>query len=115
MFGRRERKRAFQREPITQLEDLRDDCVALFINSGMTQKEVHQAGGPTPATISKWLYKETMFPRMDSIRAMLQAMGYDLLPVPIKVAQQERKRARTARLDIAVNRVTMPQKRGGRR
>ena len=75
MFGRRERSSPYQRDPITDLEDLRDDCIALFINSGMTMKQVHVSGGPTPQTISKWLYKETRFPRMDSIRAFLQARG----------------------------------------
>jgi len=90
MFGRKERKKAWARDPITSLEDLRDDCVALFINSGLTMKEVHARGGPTPHTISKWLYKETRFPRMDSIRALMQALDYDLVAMPTLDAQQYR-------------------------
>jgi hypothetical protein len=59
MFGRSERKTPFQREQNQKLENLRDDCIALFIDSGYTQKQIHERGGPTPATISKWLYGET--------------------------------------------------------
>lgn len=91
MFGRRERSSPYQRDPITNLEDLRDDCIALFINSRLTMKQVHENGGPTPGTISKWLYKETRFPRMDSIRALLQALGYDLVPMPVIQAQKYRQ------------------------
>ena len=92
MFGRRERKTPYSREPITDLEDLRDDCIALFMNSNITMKEVHHRGGPTPGTISKWLYKETRFPRMDSIRAFLQALEYDLVPMPRIAAQNYRSK-----------------------
>jgi hypothetical protein len=92
MFGRRERSTPYQTEPRTSLEDLRDDCVALFINSGLSMKQVHLNGGPTPSTISKWLYHETRFPRMDSIRALMQALGYDLVPMPILAAQSYREK-----------------------
>ena len=80
MFGRGRNRKGprFQREPRADLEDLRDDCIALFLNSGLRQWEIADAGGPTPATISKWLYKETRFPRLDTIRAFVRAMGYDL-------------------------------------
>jgi hypothetical protein len=64
MFGRSERKTPFQREQNQKLENLRDDCIALFINSGLTQKQIHERGGPTPTTISKWLYGETHFPTL---------------------------------------------------
>jgi hypothetical protein len=61
------------------------------MNSDMTMKAVHEAGGPTPQTISKWLYKETRFPRMDSIRAFLQALGYDYVIMPRIKAQRYRE------------------------
>ena len=56
----------------------------------MTMKQVHVSGGPTPQTISKWLYKETRFPRMDSIRAFLQALGFDYVIMPQAQAQKYR-------------------------
>lgn len=67
-----------KREPITSLEDLRDDCVAVVLNSGQSFKRVHEKGGPTPQTTSKWLYRETRFPQLATIRAMLNACDYDL-------------------------------------
>lgn len=82
MFGRKNGKR-WQREPLAKLEDMRDDCVALFLNSGLTQEEVHRRGGPTPATISKWLYKETKFPRLDTMRALVLALGCDFVIMPV--------------------------------
>lgn len=67
-----------KREPIEALEDLRDDCIAIVINSKMTFKQVHERGGPTPKTVSKWLYRETKFPRLATIRAILNACDHDL-------------------------------------
>lgn len=94
MFGRKERKTPFKREPLTDLEDLRDDCIALFQNSGLTQKEIHARGGPTPHTISKWLYKETVFPRLDTIRAFVQALGGNLvieMPGSLDIRRSKKK------------------------
>lgn len=88
MFGRKDRKTPLRRKPITSLEDLRDDCIALFLNSGMTQKQVHEQGGPTPATITKWLYKETVFPRLDTIRSIMQVLGADLVAMPRNEVEQ---------------------------
>lgn len=68
----------FKREPIAELEDLRDDCIAVVFNSGQTFKDVHANGGPTPGTIGKWLYRETRFPQLATVRAMLKACGHDL-------------------------------------
>lgn len=73
------RKTPLKREPVTALEDLRDDCIALFLNSKLNYQQVHAAGGPTPQTISKWLHKETMFPRLDTVRALLKALNADLV------------------------------------
>lgn len=74
-FGKTIRRTPFQRELDNDLEGLRDDCIALFLNSGLRQKDIHQAGGPTPGTISKWLYKETMFPRYSTIASFTRALG----------------------------------------
>lgn len=70
------------REPIAQLEDLRDDCIAIVMNSGMTFKQVHERGGPTSQTTSKWLYRETKFPQLATIRAILNACDHDLTIAP---------------------------------
>ena len=71
------------REPRSDLEDLRDDTIAVVLNSKMTFKEVEDAGGPTRATLSKWLYRETKFPRLDTVRSALQACGHDFAVVPL--------------------------------
>jgi transcriptional regulator with XRE-family HTH domain len=117
MFGRKERKRHWQREPLASLEDMRDDCVALFLNSGLTQDQVHQRGGPTAGTISKWLYKETRFPRLDTMRALVRALGCDFVIVPADIAAQYRGQAREQRLALDVTfagtpRLTRPKRRG---
>lgn len=78
---RKEDKRR-ERQPIIDLEDMRDDTIAVVLNSGMTFKRVHEAGGPTAQTLSKWLYKETRFPRLDTIRATLVVCGYELRVQP---------------------------------
>lgn len=82
-FGRKGRRQALQRDQLEHLENMRDDCIALFLNSKLTQKDVHERGGPTPGTISKWLYKETFFPRYTTIDSFLRAMGYGLMPFPL--------------------------------
>ncbi len=83
MFGRTERKEPLKREQLAQLEDLRDDCIALYLNSPMTQKDIWAAGGPTPGTITRWLYKETYFPRYETIERFLMALGFGLTPMPL--------------------------------
>jgi hypothetical protein len=98
--GRRQRKTPFKREPNAELEDLRDDSIALFLNSGMNFQAVHANGGPTPQTVSKWLHKETMFPRADTIRAICRAVGGDLVIVGAKTAGQIAGRSQVTRLNI---------------
>lgn len=71
-----------KREPLTSLEDLRDDCIAVVINSGQSFKRVHERGGPTPQTTSKWLYRETQFPQLATVRAMLKACDHELTIAP---------------------------------
>lgn len=113
MFGRKERRTPFQRETSDRLEALRDDCIALFINSGLTQQEIHARGGPTPATISKWLYKETMFPRMNTIISFAAALGGDLVIMGRAGADQLRGRPVHERLDLDTpfaGRPRMPRK-----
>lgn len=81
MHHAKKRKSWMIREVDEDLENMRDDCIALFLNSGMTQQQLHAAGGPTPATISKWLYKETKFPRYSTINDFLRGLGYRLAVV----------------------------------
>lgn len=113
MFHRKPRRTPFQREQDEKLEHLRDDCIALFIDSGLTQKQIHANGGPTPQTISKWLYGETHFPRYASIEAFLAALGHELMPVSSRVAAELRAKGRNTYLNIDVSfagRPHMPQK-----
>jgi hypothetical protein len=100
MFGRKNRKQPLKREPITDLEDLRDDCIALYRNSGLSFSQVHANGGPTPQTVSKWLYKETHFPRLDTMRALTKAVGGEMIIVGSKTAQQILGRSQTGRLNL---------------
>jgi hypothetical protein len=106
VFGFRNRKAPLQRKPLAQLEDLRDDCIALFLNSKMTMKQVHAQGGPTEVTIRRWLYKETRFPRMDTVRSLLLALGADMVVRPRDQAEAEYQQPIAARLglDISVDR-----------
>lgn len=109
MFGRANRKNPLERTQSRKLEDLRDDCIALFINSGLTQKEIHEAGGPTTGTISKWLYKETFFPRYDTIERFLLALGHELMPVSSRVADELRGKGRNTYLNVDVGFVGRPR------
>jgi hypothetical protein len=109
MFSQRVRSTPLKREPIARLEDLRDDCIALFINSGMTQQEVHALGGPTPATISNWLYKITKFPRLDTMRALVQAVGGDLVVVSAERAKELRTLSYGDRLNLDVTPLSRPR------
>jgi hypothetical protein len=75
-------KGASVREPIAQLEDLRDDCIAVVLNSKLSFKAVQERGGPSPQTTSKWLYKETRFPQLATVRAMLNACDHEITIAP---------------------------------
>jgi hypothetical protein len=102
MFGRRkERKTPFVMEPRADLEDLRDDTIALFLNSGLSFQQVHANGGPTGPTVSKWLYKETRFPRLDTMRALVKAVGGDIVIVGAKTAESLQGRTPANRLNVA--------------
>jgi hypothetical protein len=118
MFGRKGPKRRWKREPLANLEDMRDDCIALFINSGLTQQQAHERGGPTPNTISKWLYKETRFPRLDTMRALILALGCDFVIMAADQAAAYRSSAIGDRLglDVALlGQPRMPQRRKAKR
>jgi hypothetical protein len=79
MQGTKARKTPFDRDPDEALEALRDDCIALFLNSKMTQAQVHAAGGPTPPTINRWLYRTTMFPQYRTISSFVEALRHRLV------------------------------------
>lgn len=70
--------------PLTDIQDLRDETVGIMRASGLTQKQIHERGGPTPATQTKWNYEETKRPWINTIRGALQACGYELAIVPAK-------------------------------
>ena len=86
IHGTKKRKYSFVRDIDEDLEGIRDDCIAMYLNSGMTQQQIHAAGGPTPQTISKWLYKETMFPHHSTISSFVRALGCKLV-----VADRDKK------------------------
>ncbi len=48
MFGHKTKQGPTKREPLESLEDLRDDCIALYLNSGLTQRQIHERGGADP-------------------------------------------------------------------
>lgn len=75
---------------VVDLEDLRDDTIAVVLNSGYSFERVHREGGPTAQTLRKWLYRETRYPRLDSVRSTLQACGYDFFVLPQTVMNSER-------------------------
>lgn len=110
-FGRKGRAAPLQREQLEHLENMRDDCIALFLNSGLRQRDIHERGGPTPATISKWLYKETFFPRYTTIDSFLRALGYGLTPVPLGNITQMRDIPRHERLHISPFLPVLPERR----
>jgi hypothetical protein len=114
-FGRKGRRTPLTKEVVEEMENLRDDCIALFLASKKTQKEVHEQGGPTPGTISKWLYRETFFPRYDTIHRLLRALGYGLAPVHLDDVSARRSEIRVA-LRIPFNGgPRMPAKKGAKR
>lgn len=100
-----------QRDPERELEDIRDDCIAVFLNSGMTQQQVHEAGGPTPNTISKWLYKETRFPQFVTIRSLLKACGGDLVVMSASNAEEARTHTPEDRLGVSSPTASMAARR----
>lgn len=102
MFGRKERKTPYVREPLVTLEDLRDDCIALFRDSGLSMKQVHEQGGPTPNTVARWLYGETKFPRLDSMRALFKAVGGEIMIVGPSLASRLSQNSRTNRLELSM-------------
>ncbi len=108
-LGQTVRRTPFQRELDEDLETLRDDCIALFLNSKMTQKQVHQTGGPTPGTISKWLYRETKFPQYRTINSFVMALGCQLMIVDRNAQVDPVVRAKVAR--AGKHRPKMPPKK----
>ena len=73
------RKSFTRREPIAELEDLRDECIGIALETKRSFKDIHEKGGPTPQTIAKWFYRETRFPQLATVRAILRACDYDLV------------------------------------
>lgn len=115
MFGKKERKNPLVKQLNRELEDLRDDCIAMFINSGLRQQDITARGGPTPATISKWLYKETHFPRLHTIQSFVAALGFSLQIAPATHARDMRSTATVSqrlKLDVSfAGKPKMPPKK----
>lgn len=108
------KKQTPKRDPEPELEDIRDDCIAIFLNSGMTYEQVHANGGPTHNTITRWLYKETRFPQFATIRSFLKACGADLVPMSADWAENVRLNSLQERLGVSVEfagKPTMPRRK----
>jgi hypothetical protein len=101
-------KQTPKRDPEPYLEDIRDDCIAIFLNSGMTQEQVHQNGGPTHTTITRWLYKETRFPQFATVRSFLNACGADLVAVSSSRAARMKEAPIEGRLGLTIDFVGKP-------
>lgn len=67
---------------LVDIQDIRDTVVGIMKASGLTQKQIHERGGPTPGTQSKWNYEETKRPWLNTMRGALQACGYDFVIAP---------------------------------
>lgn len=94
------------RETETELEAVRDKCIHLFTNSGLKRKDITAAGGPTSGTISKWLYRETRFPRYTTIASFLEALGCKLT-----VADRRTKEPEKEPVSLPQKRPKMPKRR----
>lgn len=70
------------KEPLVSVDDLRDEVVGAIQRSGMTYAMIKAWGGPTSSTLSKWQHRETKKPRLDTMRAAAQAVGYDIYVLP---------------------------------
>lgn len=63
--------------PAISIESIRDDTISVIRNSHLTFDEIRAKGGPTPATLTKWLERTTQRPQLNTIAAALDACGYE--------------------------------------
>lgn len=52
---------------------------AAILRDGRTQKEIAQAAGVTQPTIHNWLWGSTISPRLNTIVAVADALGFDIV------------------------------------
>jgi hypothetical protein len=78
-------EKAMKNPPKISIEDLRDETMAIVRKSGLTYDEIHAKFGASGTTLTKWNYKETLRPQLNTIRGTLRACGFDLVIAPQKV------------------------------
>lgn len=59
------------------IQDLRDDVMALIRNARVDYEDIHAKFGPTPTTLNRWDKKEIKAPRIGKMRSALRAIGKD--------------------------------------
>ena len=59
------------------IADLMEDTISVIRNSKLTFEQIRAKGGPCPATLVKWLSRETTRPQLNTLRAALVACGAD--------------------------------------
>jgi hypothetical protein len=77
-----------ERAKLESYQDLRDDCMSLVKNSGLSFREIHGRLGPHPHTLELWATKVTSQPRLGKMRATLRIIGYDIGIVEREVPQR---------------------------
>lgn len=65
--------------PNFSIEDIRDDTISVIRNSDLTFEEIRAKGGPTPATLTKWLERTTQRPQLNTIASALDACGFQFV------------------------------------
>lgn len=73
------------REPakFMAVDDLRDDCMSIVKNSGLSYAQITARGGPSAATLGKWNHRETKKPQLNTIRGALAACGMKIVFLPV--------------------------------
>lgn len=68
--------RAHQKK-LEDIQDLRDDVMALIRNSKVDWDDIHAHFGPTPQTLHRWDQKTVRSPQLGKMRSALRAIGKD--------------------------------------
>lgn len=81
------RRAARTMPPEQQIGDLRDDVMAVVLNTfGRDFKRSHEKGGPVAGTLLAWDRKQVQRPQLNTVRGALRSCGYDLFILPESTA-----------------------------
>lgn len=75
--------KAYQKK-MEDIQDLRDDVMALIRNSNTDWETIHSNFGPTPQTLNRWDQKTVRAPQLGKMRSALRAIGKDFFIGDIK-------------------------------